>query len=260
MSEPIRFLQLSDMHLIFQAPESDRLGTLLARTFRPLEVVRRLLRAERSWRPDFLLFTGDLADRGGDTEYAAMRRVLTEEMPGVPWVALPGNHDDRAAFRRSFLRVPPQEPLDRVCNFGGLRVVTLDTGVDGVISSGQVEWLVQQLAAEAPRGTVLAIHHPLYAQSPMPPARYPPEFARLIAGSRLVGIFCGHTHENYFGSFEGVPYVTADACSFAVEEEDGRLFARLCAGYLRAQIGGSGLSVQMKRAAPDGVPNARFPI
>lgn len=260
MPTPVRFLQLSDLHLVFHAPEGDRLGTALADHIRPLELVRKALRAECAEPPDFLLLTGDLADRGGAREYQALRGLLREEMPGVPVVALPGNHDGREAFCRYMLDEPPRVSVDQVFDIDGLRVIALDTGEGGVITREQTVWIEQLLRRPAPRGTLLAMHHPLYRQSPMNPAGFPPDFAPLVARSDIAGIFCGHTHENYVGSFAGKLYVTADACSFTVGGQDDKMFCELCAGYVRAELGPHGLSVQMKRAASAADASVRFPI
>lgn len=256
----VRFLQLSDLHLIFHAPEGDKLGTVLAEHIRPLELTRQILRTERAEPPDFLLLTGDLADRGGAREYEALRRLLQQEMPGVPVVALPGNHDNRDVFCRCMLDEPPRELVDQVFDFGGLRVIALDTGVSGVVTQEQTAWMGQLLRRPAPRGTLLAMHHPLYRQSPMNSAAFPLGFVPLVAHSDIVGIFCGHTHENYVGSFAGKRYVTADACSFTVSSQDDEMFCEPCAGYIRAELGSHGLSVQMKRAVSVTDASVRFPI
>lgn len=260
MPAAIRFLHFSDLHLRLRAQKGDKLSAVLTRNIRPLDLVRRALCEGAALHPAFVLLTGDLADNGGAREYAALRALLRETLPGVPAVCVPGNHDARGAFRAHLLGVPADAPLDRVFWFDGLRVAALDTGADGVITPGQVAWLEKVLRSPAPRGTLLALHHPLLRQSPMEPARYPPSFASLAARGGLRGIFCGHTHENRFGSFAGVPYVTADACSFRVEEQAGQPFCLPCAGYVLVDLGETELSVQMKRAATHRRSAARFPI
>lgn len=257
---PIHFLQLSDLHVLLGPQEGNTLETLLAERIRPLAMVRRVLRAERAQQPDFLLLTGDLAQNGGVREYAALRALLREEAPDVPIVALPGNHDDRAAFCTQLLGVPPRASVDQVFDFDGVRVVALDTGKEGVVTPEQTAWLARTLCIPASRGTLLALHHPLYRQGAMDPARFPPDFPTLVERSDVAGIFCGHTHENWFGSFAGKPYITADACSFTVEEQNERTFCVPRAGYVRAELGANGLCVQMKRAALSAAVPARFPI
>lgn len=260
MPETVRFLHFSDLHIAFHPPKGDRLGTLLAEYFHPLEMLCGALRAQREWRPDFLLFTGDIAHYGETEAYIALRCLLKKEMPAVPAVFLPGNHDDRAAFCREILEQPPRERIDQVCDLAGVRIAALDTGADGVISPDQTEWLARAAAGGVPHGTLLAMHHPLYRQSPMAPASFPEDFPGRIAALPVAGILCGHTHENYVGSFAGKPYVTADAMSFTIRTKGGRMFCRLRAGYVRGEIGAHGLSVQIKRAASPADGAVRFMI
>jgi Icc protein len=51
-------------------------------------------------RPDLVLLSGHLVDRGTADEYAMLRRLLA--VLAIPALAIPGNHDDRDAFRRAF--------------------------------------------------------------------------------------------------------------------------------------------------------------
>ncbi|MFT8887309.1 MAG: metallophosphoesterase [Ethanoligenens sp.] len=258
MPAPIRFLHLTDLHLRFHAPKEDKIAELLAERVHPLELVRLVLREARAYHPAFVLVTGDLVHEGGAAEYTALADLLHEELPMATAVFLPGNHDDRAAFCTCLLHESPCTSVNRVYDLDGLRIIALDSGTEGTITPEQTDWLKDMLHPHAPRGTLLALHHPLYQQNPMNPAVYPPAFSDVIARGGIDGIFCGHTHENWFGCFAGVPYVTADACSFMVEERNGQRFCVPCAGYVLAELGPQGLNVQMKRAAPDA--SIRFPI
>src|SRR5690349_20608901 len=51
-------------------------------------------------RPDLVLLSGDLVDHGQDYEYAMLAKLLAAL--DVPVLAIPGNHDEREAFRRAF--------------------------------------------------------------------------------------------------------------------------------------------------------------
>jgi len=90
----VRVLHLTDPHLV--APRERLFGLdPLARLDAALAHMRR-----HEPRADLLLLTGDLTDRGEDTAYTA----LAERLAALPYPSLPllGNHDDRAAFRRTF--------------------------------------------------------------------------------------------------------------------------------------------------------------
>ncbi len=51
-------------------------------------------------RPDLVLLSGDLVDHGHADEYAMLARLLAPL--DVPVLAIPGNHDEREAFRQAF--------------------------------------------------------------------------------------------------------------------------------------------------------------
>src|SRR6476660_803500 len=50
--------------------------------------------------PDLVLLSGDLVDHGTSDEYAMLARLLAALK--VPVLAIPGNHDERAALPRTF--------------------------------------------------------------------------------------------------------------------------------------------------------------
>ncbi|MDQ1110919.1 Icc protein [Microbacterium testaceum] len=178
-------------------------------------------------RPDALVFTGDLADYGEADAYDRVRALvepLAERLQTrVVWVM--GNHDDRAAFRSRLL--PGDEgdrdaPVDRVDEFDGLRIVTLDTSVPGAhhgeVTAAQREWLAEVLATPAPLGTILAMHHP-----PVPSVldlaasvelRDQRSLAAVLRGSDVRAILAGHLHYSTFATFAGIPVSVASATCY----------------------------------------------
>lgn len=178
-------------------------------------------------RPDALVFTGDLADFGETDAYDRVR-ALVEPLAArletrVVWVM--GNHDDRAAFRSRLLpgdAAEPTAPVDRVDEFDGLRIVTLDTSVPGAhhgeVSSEQLQWLAEVLATPAPLGTILAMHHP-----PVPSVldlaasvelRDQRSLAEVLRGSDVRAILAGHLHYSTFATFAGIPVSVASATCY----------------------------------------------
>ena len=85
--------QISDMHL--STPESQNeaiygMAEHLARAVAHLNALEP--------RPDVVLATGDLVDRGEAGEYERLREQLT--LPRMPVYLVPGNHDDRVMLPR----------------------------------------------------------------------------------------------------------------------------------------------------------------
>ena len=80
-------------------------------------------------RPDAIVFTGDLADRGEPDAYRRLRAIVepVADDLGARVVWVMGNHDERRAFRSELLDEPASDaPVDAVLDLDGLRIVTLD--------------------------------------------------------------------------------------------------------------------------------------
>ena len=72
---------------------------------RNIERVERVMAflADLPRRPDVILVTGDVTDSGRPEQYAEARLALAADLPVC---VLPGNHDDRGAFRSVLLGEP----------------------------------------------------------------------------------------------------------------------------------------------------------
>lgn len=178
-------------------------------------------------RPDAIVFTGDLTDLGEPEAYAALRAQVepVAERLGAPIVWVAGNHDERPALRQGLLdETPSLEPVTGVWDLGGLRLIALDSSVPGWhhgdLDAAQLEWLRGILADPAPRGTVLALHHP-----PLPShipffdileLRHQSEFAQALAGSDVRAILAGHLHYATAGTFAGIPVSVASATCYTM--------------------------------------------
>jgi Icc protein len=176
-------------------------------------------------RPEAIVFTGDLADHGESGAYDRLRGIVEPVAArlGAQIVWVMGNHDDRAAFRSRLLReAPATDPIDRVCEVNGLRIVTLDTSVPGhhhgEVSDAQLEWLADVLAVPAPDGTVLAMHHP-----PVPTVldlavsvelRDQARLAAVLRGTDVRSILSGHLHYSSTATFAGIPVSVASATCY----------------------------------------------
>jgi Icc protein len=176
-------------------------------------------------RPEAIVFTGDLADKGEPEAYEALRAIVepVAERLGCQVIWVMGNHDDRAAFRSAlFGEVPTMRPVDRVYDVNGLRIITLDSSVPGhhhgEVSSEQLDWLAEELSVDAPHGTILAMHHP-----PVPSVldlavsvelRDQAGLAEVLEGSDVRSIIAGHLHYSSMATFAGIPVSVASATCY----------------------------------------------
>ncbi len=178
-----------------------------------VEAVVRYLRQLR--RPvDAVLLTGDVADHGRPAEYAAAGAL---RQLGVPLLQLPGNHDERSAFRQALLGVAPGAgPIDQVARVGDLVLALCDSSIpgrdDGWLADETLAWLDTVLAEGAP--TLVCFHHP-----PVPIGQPYADRVRQFGEERLaavlarhgnvVALLCGHIHSATVGTFAGVPLLAA---------------------------------------------------
>lgn len=177
-------------------------------------------------RPDAIVFTGDLADKGEVDAYVRLRRIVepVAENLGAQIIWVMGNHDDRRSFRTELFgeAVPSDRSVDRVYDVAGLRVITLDSTVPGhhhgEISSDQLDWLAEELSTDAEHGTILAMHHP-----PVPSVldlavsvelRDQAGLAEVVDGSDIRSIIAGHLHYSSTATFAGVPVSVASATCY----------------------------------------------
>lgn len=213
-------LHLSDTHLLGgdrRLYDSVDSANHLAQLFAELEA--------SEGRPEAIIFTGDLADKGEPEAYHRLRRMVEPLAArlGAQVIWVMGNHDERGAFRSHLLdEAPSMRPIDRVYDVNGLRVITIDSSVPGhhygQLTSQQLDWLAEELSTPAPHGTILAMHHP-----PLPSVldlavavelRDQAGLAEVVQGSDIRSIIAGHLHYSSTGTFAGIPVSVASATCY----------------------------------------------
>jgi Icc protein len=176
-------------------------------------------------RPEAIVITGDLADKGEPGAYAKLRAIIDPAAArlGAEVIWVMGNHDDRAAFRAGLLgQLPTTQPIDRVHNVNGLRIIALDSTVPGAhhgeISDAQLDWLAEELSSPAPHGTILALHHPpvpsVLDLAVMVELRDQSSLAEVLEGTDVRGIIAGHLHYSSTATFAGIPVSVASATCY----------------------------------------------
>ncbi len=250
--ESLRFVHLSDLHFRKQY-EDWGFQNLLSKLPDSLGNLAVCLEREKAEGLDFVLLTGDLSHDGTEEDYMILRDALNHTLGGTPWVALPGNHDDRAAFAAGLLEQDASRKCDTVYHIKGFRVIMLDTGdgISGRLEKSQVQWLRNILSVPSEKGSILAVHHSLIdGQEGLGGIQADADLPDLIASSDVIGIFCGHTHHNYAGTYAGKPYFTADSMSYVMEESGPDTYLKAVAAYNCVVYCGGALSVQVRQLVP----------
>lgn len=119
-------------------------------------------------RPDCVLITGDLVERGDPAEYEQARKLL--DILDLPVHVVPGNHDHaptmlEALSDTAYVQPAADEP-DRCyyrVDYPGLRLLCLDSSIpgrhDGELGPAQLEWLDSELRTEPDVPAFVAMHH-----------------------------------------------------------------------------------------------------
>jgi 3',5'-cyclic AMP phosphodiesterase CpdA len=178
-------------------------------------------------RPDLVLLSGDVVDEGAPAEYANARKLLAALE--LPFLVIPGNHDERGAFRAAFhdhAYLPVAGPLHYVAGaYGPVRVVALDVTLPGLhhgaVDDAALAWLEHALAQESGRPTLLMMHQPPFACGiPYLDKYWCEGGARLDAVLRrypaVERVVCGHVHRTMQLRFGGTALCTAPSTATAI--------------------------------------------
>ncbi|QKV96914.1 metallophosphoesterase [Streptomyces sp. NA02950] len=208
------FAQISDVHL---GQDRGYGGARAAeRTRRVMAYLNGL-----PGRLDAILATGDIADHGTEEEYREAAAILTSPLPVL---TCPGNHDERAAYRRHFLGedssgADATTPVNRAHRLPGATFLMCDSSVpgrgEGLLDDVTLAWLDGELA-DSPQDVpaFVAFHHP-----PLPLHIPSVDAIRQFQAERLekvldrydhvVALLCGHAHTAATTTFAGLPLLAA---------------------------------------------------
>ncbi|MBK6287724.1 MAG: 3',5'-cyclic-AMP phosphodiesterase [Pseudomonadales bacterium] len=192
----VRVAQITDTHL----EERDG-GTLLGLdTDASMEHVLRLLGTGEQ-RPDLILATGDLANHGSRAAYERLRRRF--DALGIPWLWLPGNHDDAGQM---CVTLGDGAPMTRSVLVGGWHIVLLDSTIPGAVGGRlgvtELQLLDQLLALQPASPTLVCLHHQPVAigcawldEQMIEDA--PALFEMLAPHAQVRALLWGHVHQEF---------------------------------------------------------------
>ncbi|MGY9046222.1 hypothetical protein P775_26585 [Puniceibacterium antarcticum] len=184
--------------------------------------------------PDIVIIGGDLVDDGQPAAYDAVQQALSGLRQ--PIYAIPGNHDDRAAFGACFggSDAPTgQRPLHFDTGVSGpVRVLGLDITVPGEhhgdMDDAACRWLSDRLAEHPQTPTMVLMHQPSVDTGMSYIDAY--HCRRGVRLSEIVQrhpnverILCGHIHRSMQMRFGGTLLMSAPSTTTAIalRLEDG---------------------------------------
>ncbi len=224
----------------------------------------------RDWiadaRPDLVLSLGDVSLDGAHREDDLACARAEYDRLGVPWAAIPGNHDvgnnlpdlrgeatvdaERVArYRRHFGPDWWRRDLGD-WSFIGLNGLLLGSGLEAEVE--QAAFLRDALADAAPRPTALLLHKPLFLTDPKADALdqgcvFPEPRAALEAilaahPPRLV--ISGHNHESWRHRIDGREHLWCPATAFvSITDASHRGGGEKQTGFLDIRLAGDELEV-----------------
>lgn len=225
--------QVTDIHLGFEPDNPAEFNR------KRLDQVLRRLSAMKP-RPDMLLATGDLVDRGDGESYRRLRNALD----GCPFPVLYclGNHDVRENFVQWFPETPTADGFVQYEHeTPDLRILFLDTLEEGrhggAFCETRANWLKARLAEKPDTKTLIIMHHPpvevgVEWMNTHPGEPWVQRVAEAMDGhDQIVGIICGHLHRSIAAGWRGktiaicastAPQVALDLSRIDPEKPDGR--------------------------------------
>lgn len=186
------------------------------------EKLRQLLRKSVSEKSDCLIISGDIVHESGEEDYVRFREIVEEEIKDrMKVIYVCGNHDRKAAFKKGLNMSCQTDSIYYVTYVKGYRVIVLDSATEGKengsISQEQESWLREVLKETYGNGTIVTFHHPVAWDMPQLSMGISDELKNILAGSDVIGIFCGHTHSNNIRNWHGIKQYTADAMAFGMD-------------------------------------------
>ena len=152
MNRSIHIVQVSDCHVSADTGQTYR-GQY------PYKNLQAMMRRVENRQPQLLLATGDLSEDGSRRSYQLLKEAL--QIPGVPVLALPGNHDAPALLAETFVGSPVETIA--VSDHGPWQIIRLNSCLpgrpEGFLSERSLADLEAHLSSAEQRPKLIAVHH-----------------------------------------------------------------------------------------------------
>jgi Icc protein len=230
--------QITDIHLGFEPGNPRELNRI--RLDKTLETLCAM-----EPRPDLLLCTGDLTDKGDLEAFRRLREALAS-LP-FPYFLGVGNHDERGPLFEVFPQTRTESGfVQYAIEDWPLRILMLDTLEHGrhagAFGEVRARWVAERLDETPGRPTLLALHHPpaftgIDWMTFTAEETWGARLADVVAGRpNIVGAICGHLHRPAIAPWAGTcvrvcssvaPQVALELKPIDLDRPDGRPMVQL---------------------------------
>lgn len=157
------FIQITDTHIVAPGALAYRVSDTAAALRTTIDTINVGL--HRLHGIDCVIVTGDLTDHGTPEEYAHFAELM--DRLDLPWMAVPGNHDQREPMRVAFADkpwMPEHGPIHWLRDFGPFAVIALDTLLEGAhhgeLCPDGLAFVDDALTALGEQPVIVVTHHP----------------------------------------------------------------------------------------------------
>ncbi len=216
----LKFIVLADIHIVKKDELSHGLDTL-DRLNKAVSFVN-----QNHGDADFIIFAGDLADRGEAEAYERFKVAIKQLAPPV-YITL-GNHDHRPTFLEVFGAHLADETgnVNYIIDTKDHRVIVLDSSDPsergaGVLEPSQIAWLHSKLQDARELPVIIVLHHnitKLHVQTDFIILKDNKKFAEAVLSHPNVRqVVSGHVHMTTSGTYMGVPFSTFAGAHYSIE-------------------------------------------
>ena len=196
LTPPYSFVVIADTH-VHDAESAARVASLSL----------KLIAAD-----EFVLAAGDLVQNGLRSDVILFTNAMREATAalGIPWFAVPGNHDLYFGGWTNF-----REHIGRsIYSFsaGALRVIAMDSA-NGTLGKKQYDWLSQTLASRSEAHCIVFTHFQFFSPAITETQQYTDieeaAYLMYLFETRSVSyVLSGHSHADVHHMINGVSYLT----------------------------------------------------
>lgn len=211
-------IQITDTHIL---PAGEVLYGVIDTATHLRETIKSINHMQP--RPDLVLITGDLVERGDKDSYQHLIELLNSL--DIPVYVVPGNHDDPQVMVESFANTTyfptSDDTFQYVVEGFAFRILALNSHCEGTELPGyndqRLSWLDKQLGISS-KPALIAIHHPPMTTGieliDMGGTEWFQGIKSILAKYNQVKlVICGHCHTDLCGRIGQVPVYMAPAIS-----------------------------------------------
>jgi predicted phosphodiesterase len=205
------------------------------------DIYGQVLEAVMADGSEFLLHTGDLVNRGTESEWQEFQQTMAGFT--LPFHPVPGNHDGLDGQLDGYLAYSGAPAAHYSFDQDPVHFTLVDSH-NGGIGAGELAWLRDDLSATTQPIKMVFLHHP-----PFDPdgtdhimAFGNEEFMALMAEQQVNHVFAGHIHAYAQAERDGVHYtITGGAGATLYREDHPQAYHH----YLRVTVQGTEVSIEV---------------